>query len=317
MAQKNNMKTKGIKMKRLNIKLLILLVTGYCLLFTGDSHAQVTYDSTASFTSKTTIGATDIFGFQTKVSNKFAWRRMIGSNFWIQARDTTQAQITTLKNASNSWNGINNFDGATFNSGSHGGVTFQDSTTLQGTSYFSILMRRTSSSYIGTKALPIYSLSTIFLNVVNAAGTDSTVIYKDPITGDVVIPNLTVTETVTIDSGASLQTLILDETTYTPGTVADTVMNISNPRAYILCQLPGDITTGISALNIQGATAGQMLVFINNSASYIMKFNDFVGNDDNLILSANFALGYRDTIILMCSGTAESPFWIEISRSNN
>lgn len=317
MAQKNNMKTKGIKMKRLNIKLLILLVTGYCLLFTGDSHAQVTYDSTASFTSKTTIGATDIFGFQTKVSNKFAWRRMIGSNFWIQARDTTQAQITTLKNASNSWNGINNFDGATFNSGSHGKVTIDDSLLMIGTLYSSHIRPTSETKTIGIRSNSFYAMYARAFVVVNAAGTDSSVIYKDPITGDVVIPNLTVTETVTIDSGASLQTLILDETTYTPGTVADTVINISNPRAYILCQLPGEITTGISALNIQGATAGQMLVFINNSTSYIMKLNDFVGNDDNLILSANFALGYRDTIILMCSGTAESPFWIEISRSNN
>lgn len=304
---------------RFKVLIFSLLLTAYCLL-PEITYAQPTYDSVAAFTAKTTIGVTDIFPFQTKVSNKYTWRKITGASMWDRITDTTEARITALLAASNSWAGINNFDGATFNADAHGKVTFADSVvsaTLL--NFFAGIFPYNATSFVGSASNPYLRMYSKNFVLVNTAGTDSVYISIDA-NGKVSIPSLTVTETMSIDSSASFDVIAYTPHEYTVPNIGDTILTLTSTNRYSMIELdlPGNMNPGISRIYVQGAQKGMVLRLYNMDASYAAKFNDYVGNDDNLYLSAGFDFGQYDYLELMC--VVESIIgqtWIETGRSNN
>src|SRR3990167_594267 len=310
-------------MKILNrIILFGLMLVAYSLM-PENINAQVTYDSTANFTSKTTFGANDIIGFQTKVANKYAWRKMIFSNFWSQARDTTEARITTLLNASNSWNGINNFDGATFNAGSHGKVFFNGDSVVCTTQMWTHGIQRTqASSIIGRNTAPFFNIYANTFTIINDAGNDSASIkYNDStitFSKNVSVPNINISESFTMDSGTVFNTFVLGVDAYSPITVADTIITFPVGQVPIAAFiLPGNLTDGISRITGTAFTNGQIIVLRNATVPYTILLKDYVSGDDNLYLAGNFTMGYNDIITLMCIAEEPALAWVEVSRSNN
>ena len=304
----------------MKIKNLIMLT---CLMLTAYSlqlYAQATYDSVAAFTAKTTIGLTDIFPFQTKVSNKYTWRKITGASMWDRITDTTEARITTLLNASNSWNGINNFDGAIFNSGSHGTVLFNGDSVVCTTQMWTHgIQRYSASSIIGRNTAPFFNVYAKTFTVINTAETDSATISIDA-SGKISIPSLVITQTMSIDSSASFNVIAYTPHEYTVPNIGDTILTLTSANRYSMIELdlPGNMNPGISRIYVQGAQKGMVLRLYNMDASYAAKFNDYVGNDDNLYLSAGFDFGQYDYLELMC--VVESIIgqtWIETGRSNN
>lgn len=304
------------------MKKIILIIILACA-FASASYAQASYDSVASFTAKTTIGVTDIFPFQTKVANKYTWRKITGASMWDRITDTTEARITTLLNASNSWNGINNFDGATFNSGSHGKVLFNGDSVVVTTSIWALwLQRYSASAIIGNYNAPFFNIYARTFTIVNAYGNDSASITYDDSTltfsKNVEIPNLTITDEFIMDSSSNFNSIIYKYKLFSIPNTGDTIMTFTTREPFVELDLPGNVTPGISRFDMSKATLGQIVRIFNGEVSYTVILKDYVGNDDNLYLSANFTMGKNDIIELMCiSPTKGSQIWVEVSRSNN
>lgn len=299
----------------------IFLITIFYLLTTDYCFAQTT-DSVAAFTDKTTIGLTDIFPFQTKVSNKYTWRKITGANMFNRITDTTEARVTALLAASNSWTGINNFDGATFNADAHGVVTFNDSVVMGSAAlpfYATRVYPLGTGGFIGTAAKYYTSMYANSFVVMNSGGTDSVVINVND-DGALSIPNLTVTETVTIDSAASFNVLAFEPHSFSIPNTTDTILTITSADRYsvIMLDLPGDVTPGISRIYVEGAQKGMVLRIYNDDAIGYCIFKDFVDSDDNLYMTANLTMNKYDYIEFMC--VVESIIgqtWMETGRSNN
>jgi hypothetical protein len=296
--------------------ILVILLSAVCF-------GQASYDSVAAFTAKTTISLTDIFPFQTKVTNKYTWRKITGASMWDRITDTTEARITTLLNASNSWNGINNFDGATFNSGSHGKVLFNGDSVVCTTQMFTHGIQRTqASSMIGRFDVPFFNIYSKTFTIVNPGGNDSAQVSYDDSTitfsKNISMPNLTITGTVNMDSGTVFNTFVLGIDAYSPITVADTIITFPVGQVPIAAFiLPGNLTDGISRITGTAFTNGQIIVLRNATVPYTILLKDRVGGDDNLYLEGNFTMGYNDIITLMCIAEEPALAWVEVSRSNN
>lgn len=279
-----------------------------------------TYDSLASFTAVTSLNATDLMPMQIKVSNKYKWRKITGASLWSRMRDTTQAQLTTLLNTSNSWNGINNFDGATFNSGSHGKVTFSDSVIFASRTEIGSLYPYNATSFMGDQTDPFLRIYSKNFVLVNTAGTDSVVINVGT-DGSLSIPNLTISGSMKIDSSATTDVMAFTPHSYTVPNTGDTILTLATANRYSLIELdlPGNMSPGISRLYVQGAQKGMIIRFYNGDASYSMEFEDLVGDDDNLYMAGDFAsMAKYDYIEFQC--VVESivgQTWIETGRSNN
>jgi len=306
-------------MKRITILLMII-----CSLTLEIIQAQ-TFDSLANKTAVTTINSTDLIAVQRKLANKYKNYKMTGLSLWNWVTAIIDTNETALLNASNSWNGINNFDGATFNSGSHGKVLFNGDSVVCTTQMFTHGIQRTqASSMIGRFDVPFFNIYSKTFTIVNPAGNDSAQVSYDDSTitfsKGISMPNLTITETVTIDSGAAFNVLNFTPHGYAVPNVGDTIMTLTgaNKKSFIILDLPGNITPGISNLDIDGASQGMVIRLVNNEASYTIILKDIVGNDDNLYLSANFTMGLLDYIELMCiDDGVDSQQWFETSRSNN
>lgn len=294
--------------------IMSVLLTAYSLQLTAQ-----TYDSVASFTSKTTIGTTDIIPFQTKVSNKFTWRRMIGSNLWNQITDTTEARITALLNASNSWNGINNFDGATFNAGSHGGITANDS-LFMGTGafiYSKFIEPGTAGGRVGSASKYYTSMYSQNFVVINSGGTDSAYInfadgfvtFDRPIIGSY-----------SPDSSSSITNIGYGVYNYTISNMSDSVLTLQDTSAVIYFNLPGNVAN-MERIVYAGDEygSGRVVKIFNDAAVDIITFKDYDAGDadHNLQLAGDFAMGQYDFLELMYVDIAGTFYWIEISRSNN
>ena len=303
-----------------------LMLTAYSL----QLYAQPTYDSVASFTSVTSLGATDIIPMQIKVSNKYTWRKITGASLWSRMRDTTQAQLTSFKDLSNSWNGINNFDGATFNSGSHGGVVFDDSVTFTSNQVrFEYIRRYDAQSSIGLGSAPFDRIYANWFLATNPEGNDSVSISYDdstltftmPATGTLEIPNLTITQSVMVDSGAGFRQIIYEPNGVSGISTTDTTLSLSSSQKYCLAliDLAGNTSSpGISYFNITGATIGYTIRLVDVDVNFVITLKDFVGNDDNLYLTADLTLSQYDFLELMCiDETVGDQIWIETGRSNN
>ncbi|EFK95510.1 hypothetical protein LDC_2476 [sediment metagenome] len=289
------------------------MLTAYSL----ELYATSPADSVASFTDKTTIGVTDITPLQTKVANKYTWRKITGLNLWNQITDTTEARITTLLGASNSWNGINDFDGATFNSGSHGKVTFSDSAIFTSRTEVGTLYPYNATSFIGDAGDPFLRIYSKNFVLINSGGTDSAYINIGS-GGEIEIPRLTVTEQFIMDSSSSLNSIIYTYKKFEVPNTGDTIMTFTTKEPFVELDLPGNVTPGISRFDITGAAKGQVVRIYNGEASYTIILEDYVSGDDNLYLSANFTMGTNDVIELMCiDPSVSAQKWIEISRSNN
>lgn len=288
-----------------------------CVLFFSAFTFAQQDTSLTNILNKTTLSATDIVPFQITSGGNWYWRKITGANFWTQARDTTQAQLTTLLNASNSWNGINNFDGATFNAGSHGGVSVLDSLDWV-TAYGQFLFPPSlgALSWIGSGAVPydaIYSQSFV---IINSGGSDSmTVVYEDGVTtfegvveadtikglstitfyGDGIIPSDVNDSTITIEYTNSLQFLL-------PGADMDNLEEI------IMSDMP------------TGDVAHSLYIWINESQDYNITFQDIDGtnsSDGNLQLNGDFDMDAGDMLHIQWLGNYDGGLWIEVSRSDN
>ena len=289
--------------------ILVILLSTVCF-------GQASYDSVAAFTSKTTISLTDIFPFQTKVANKYTWRKITGTSMWDRITDTTEARITTLLNASNSWNGINNFDGATFNSGSHGKVIYADSVWQQtGSHYVNWMVPSTSpTGTVGTVGIPYYRMYSKGFVPMNPEGNDSCVISYDDST-------LTFDKTIQAAEIKGLSTISHTDLVYSVPDVADSVDTVGYANV-VLFSLPGANMTNLETIVMSDIPTGSAHIVIFKAQSsdppYTVTLQDRDGtnsSDGNLELSGDFTLTEDDPIKLMY--IEGEGVWYEISESDN
>jgi len=296
------------------VNLLIILIS--VELFASSPPA----DSVASFTEKTTIGATDLMLIQTKISNKYTWRKLTGLSLWNFVDQVIDTNKTSFLATSNTFTGIQTFNGAVFDAGSHGLVLFDGDSVVCTTQMFTHGIQRYSvSSIIGRNTAPFFNVYTKTLTIINSAETDSSVITLDD-NGDVSIPNLTVTETINIDSTASLRLIRYAHHDYTIPNSTDTILTILAADRYSLIELdlPGNITNGISRLYVEGATIGTVICFYTEETSFEMLFKNYSGSDDNIYMGSNFTMGKYDMIEFIC--VVESIIgqtWAQRYRSDN
>lgn len=223
--------------------------------------------------------------------------------------------------SANTFSAIQTFNGANFAAGAHGTVTLSDSVVIPGLLRSKKYDPYDATSTMGSSSNPMNQVWARSFYSPNQYGNDSVGFsYGDStltFTGNISMPSLTITESIMLDSGTVFNSFILGIDSHSPITVADTIATIDEVSPPLInLVLPGSMTTGISRLVIKPGSAGQIIVLRNGTVPYTYKLNDYIGNDDNLMLSADFTMGYNDTIVLMC--IVEDPqTWIEISRSNN
>lgn len=308
-------------MKKINCMWLVvgswLLLTTNDLLPTNYCYAQT--DTTLStITAVTTIGLTDYFPIQRDLSGTYTWRRITGQSMWDRITDTTEARITTLLNASNSWNGINNFDGATFNANAHGTVTFNDSTKMGSAAlpfYTQRLYPLTTGGYIGTSSNPYTTMYANYFMIVNPTGAPGDTVqisydginikFNAPITGE-------------IDS-LVVSTITANQSTYTIANITDSIITFdATNTSLVLLSTPGDVTSpGISKIADAYADIGKEVTIFNTSQTDTVLFKQYSAGDDNLFLAGNFYMGQNDVLVIQRVGILPGISWIEKSRSTN
>jgi len=303
------------------MKKLILIMA---LLFTVPLFSQITLSGTDSVTVASQDDR-DILDIQIYNGGSFVHRQQS----WRLHRLSLQSW---LDDQSLTWTGINTFNGATFAAGSHGRVTFADSVQFNANlTYTQNIFPKTTAGYFngqfGQKWLTVYSKNVFAENlyVTNVEGNDSVLISYDDSTitfnkSASFFGTVSIADDISMDSSASFNVFNFLPHPYTIPTVGDTMMTLALADLYSLIEidLPGNVTPGISHLQVDTATKGMILKMYNGDASYSIIFEDIVSGDDNLYLTANMTLGTYDYIELLCvDATKAAQKWIEMSRSNN
>lgn len=295
-------------MNKIKLIMFGLLLIAYC----SPLYSQASYDSVAQFTDKSTIGITDIFPFQTKVANKYTWRKLTGANMFNRITDTTEARITALLAASNSWAGINNFDGATFNADAHGRVTFGDSVSSATLlNFFAGIFPYNSTSFVGSAANPYLRMYSKNFVLVNSGGTDSA--YINIVGGKISMDSLEVTGEVDLPDSATFSGIALSEDNYQPTLTSDSIIVLTSISSSIVINPPGSMgSPGIEKITMTGAGNGQLLVVTNRQAVTIV-FQDS-NADGNLYLATDFSMGQWGHLTLKYNSNILK--WIEVARSS-
>jgi hypothetical protein len=273
--------------------------------------------------SVTSFSPTDLFWLNTKPSSAFVNRKVS----WTYLRSN---MIDYIDGLANTWALKQTYSsGATFSAGSNGGVTFNDSTyfpTSPTIIRFQKPLSLVSLNGIGSAAEPYDAIYSQNFVMVNTEANDSVYLSYDDstltINKTVEFANLTVTTSVTVDSGASFRQVIYEPNTYLVPAVSDTVLrlNAANKYSLSIIDLPGNVTSpGISHFDVDGATIGFIARLVVMDATFTITFKNFVGNDDNLYIATDFTgAGIRDYIELMCVvATADAQVWIETGRTAN
>lgn len=273
-----------------------------------EAYPQVSLSTRDSVTSFQPI---DLFWLQRKVTGSFVNRKVS----WSYLRSN---MIDYIDGLGNTWAATQTFSkGATFNAGSSAKVTILDS--LIATSVYINGDPYNAGSRLGNLDKPFLVMYSKNFVIVNTAGTDSAYITLNS-DGEISIPNLTVTEKMNIDSSATFDVLAFTPHSYTIPNIGDTILTIVTANRYSMLELdlPGNMTTGISRIYVQGAQKGMVLRIYNMDASYAAKIIDYNGNDDNMYLSADFDFGQYDYLELMCVvASIIGQTWIETGRANN
>lgn len=266
----------------------------------------------STMTEVTSLDTADLFWVNEFVTPNWVNRKLK----WLNLRSN---MIDYIEGLANTWAGIQTFNGATFNSGSHGKVLFNgDSVVITTSLWAHWLQRYAASSIIGNYNAPFFNVYAKTFTVINADETDSASISISS-TGKVAITDLLITESVTIDSGATIGMFRLDQLTYNIPDVADTILKIplASAKSFIILNPPGNVTN-LNKFTLEGATIGTIVKIINADAFDTIALKDIVGNDDNLLLSADFTLGFYDSLDLLCvDDSPDAQIWIETARSNN
>ena len=249
------------------------------------------------------------------------WRYTLFSTFFSAIEDTADLYYPRLS-LSNTFTGINAFNGATFGAGAHGKVIFVDSlVNTSGITYLNFGKPVSALAYWGSVAQPYNQVTARNFVVVNAEENDSAYINLDDSTISFT-KALKLTDNISFDSASTFSVFNFEPHPYTIPTVGDTILTLttSNLFSCIELDLPGDLTPGISNFQIDTATKGMVLRIYNADALYDAYFVDLVGGDDNLYMSGNFTqtAGHYDFIEFQCvDATKGAQKWMQTSKSDN
>lgn len=270
----------------------------------------------STMTEVTSLDTADLFWVNEFVTPNWVNRKLK----WLNLRSN---MIDYIDGLANTWALKQTYSsGATFSTGSNGTVDIQDSALTTGL-WTNWLHARQAVTYIGSTTDPFFNVYSRNFVVVNPYENDSVYISYDDSTLSfnkaVSFPNLSITESVTIDSGATIGMFRLDQLTYNIPDVADTILKIplASAKSFIILNPPGNVTN-LNKFTLEGATIGTIVKIINADAFDTIALKDIVGNDDNLLLSADFTLGFYDSLDLLCvDDSPDAQIWIETARSNN
>jgi hypothetical protein len=172
-------------------------------------------------------------------------------------------------------------------------------------------------------------VSTNGIAILNPTGTDSVVIGYDgtdvQFNKPVTVADFYITESISMDSAASFNSLKLYGDTYTPVLVGDSILVIDALQANIRIAPPGDMTRVIG-MSMEGASEGTIVVLYNTSGLYSVTLKDDIPsllygeNDHNLFkMTGDFTLGAMDNITFKYTYNDSdlANQWMEISRSDN
>ncbi|MCP4394537.1 MAG: hypothetical protein GY804_09770 [Alphaproteobacteria bacterium] len=296
-------------------KIYVLIVS---LFLTIPVYSQVTLSSRDSIT---TIVETDIMLWQTDdtgfKNRQMSWRILRG-------------QISGyLDGIPLTWAAIQDFNGANFTAGSHGGTTFSDSVYHNtGVHYVNWLYPAASAiPGIGTLSSPYRTIYSKQFIVPNEEGNDSVLVSFDDstltINRDVSFSSgVNITDDITMDSAAVFNVFNFEPHSYTVPNTGDTILTLTTSDLYssIKLDLPGDIDPGISKIQVDTASEGMVLRFYNADEDYEMIFLDVVAGDDNLYMSGNFTCQADnfDHIQFECvDATKGAQKWMQTGESDN
>lgn len=135
------------------------------------------------------------------------------------------------------------------------------------------------------------------------------------------IPNLTITETVIMDSAASLEVLKLFPTGVTFSNVTDSVITLDSVMSNINLTSPGNMTVGIETMNLDGAAVGDVVILSTIEQTDSIRFREDT-NDGNLNLdvAGDFYMKNGDYIAFIYAIKSIGPVvyqWNELWRKNN
>ncbi len=152
-------------------------------------------------------------------------------------------------------------------------------------------------------------------------GTDSTDILYDG-TNIIFAKPLAIGKGMSMDSASTFNVFNFTPHTYTIPVedAGDTILTLTTSDLYssIKLELGGNVTPGISFLQIDTATEGMILRFYNNDASFTVIFKDIVSGDDNMYMEGDITLGQYDNIAFECAdATKQAQVWMELRRKDN
>ena len=215
--------------------------------------------------------------------------------------------------------------GATFSAGTHGAVTFNDSTYFPANPTiirFQKPLSKATINAIGTLSEPYDIIYADVFRIPNTEGNDSVSVTYDDSTltfdKDISIPNLSVTETFSMDSAAAIQSLKLTNNAYTIVDVGDSVITTATLMSNIQLALPGDVTKGIETITMTGAAVGHIILLYTTDADDSVLFVD-AASDGNLYMAGNLWLRAGDNIAFMYIYDQPSLAWawMELWRKDN
>ena len=215
--------------------------------------------------------------------------------------------------------------GATFSAGANGAVTFNDSVVcIAGAPLWVHWIQRVSaSSTIGSAAAPFFTIYANNFTIPNTEGNDSvSITYDDSLvtfSKDVSIPNLTLTESIDMDSTAGFTNIQITPYDYTPGDVTDSVITMTTLRSNIRLVPPGDMTN-IENL-VMPAPIGQVVILYHTDVGDSVTFEAGTATGAQVfIMGSNFIMDEYDSIAFMlvsvAAGSAKGA-WMELWRKDN
>ena len=292
-------------------KIILILI-----LFTAMAYSQV---AVSGMDSITTMITTDLFWINKDVgSSTFAHRQLS----WTNLRSE---MIDYIDGLANTWALKQTFSsGATFPAGANGKVSFADSVQFDYSFYTSNFFPKSANgASIGWPTQPYYKIYASFFVPVNTEGNDSCVIsYDDSLltfSKDVSIPNLTLTESLDMDSTAGFQNFQITPFDYTPGDVTDSVITIATLRSNIRLVPPGDMTN-IENL-VMPAPFGQIVILYHTDADDSVTFEAGTATGAQVfIMGSNFIMDQYNSIAFMLisvpAGSVKGA-WMELWRIAN
>lgn len=287
------------------MKKIFLIV--FLLLLAYEAYPQIRL---STMTEVTSLDTADLFWVNEFVTPNWVNRKLK----WLNLRSN---MIDYIEGLANTWAGIQTFNGATFNSGSHGKVLFNgDSVVITTSLWAHWLQRYAASSIIGNYNAPFFNVYAKTFTVINADETDSASISISS-TGKVAITDLLITETLSMDSAATLQALKLKPESYAIADVNDTVITTATLMSNMQLVLPGDVAMGIETINMDGVAAGHILIVYTTDIDDSVLIHE--ESDGNLKMAGDVWLRAGDNIAFMYiyDQPALGWYWMELWRKDN